>query len=220
MVVGNCIEELGPLAGPRHGFQRLGERGRTQHVVDYRYVHHVGLGRLEDAERADVARPLGEYHVARVEEHPGHQVERLLAADGHHHVVGRGAGGRVDPGQRHDLADPLAQRQVALAAGVLQGGRALLATEFGHHLPDGVERESCDERSATGERNHLGPGGHGEQGPDLRGRHAAHPLGVPIRIVVERRPGHVGYPPWRWSGVAPPHRRGGDAGGPAGRPDR
>ena len=181
-------------------------------------MHHVGLRRLEDAERADVARPFGEHHVAGIEEDAGHQIERLLAADGHHHVVGRRTGGSVDPGQRHDLADPLPQRQVALPAGVLQRGRALLAAELGHHLADRVEWECCDEGSATGERDHLGPRRHGEQSPDLGRGHAAHSLGVPIGIVVERRPGHDGLASVALdTGSVPTPGRGGAASGPGAR---
>ena len=46
-------------------------------------MHHLGLGGLEDAERADITRALGEHHVARVEEEAGQQVERLLSLSEH-----------------------------------------------------------------------------------------------------------------------------------------
>jgi hypothetical protein len=157
-------------------------------------MYHVRLCGLKDSERSDVARPLGEYDVARVEEDPGYQVDRLLAADRDHDVVGRGAGRRVDPGQRHDLADAFAQRQIALTAGVLERRGALFAAELRHHLADRVERQGRDERGTTGERDDLGPAGHGEERADLRGGHPADPMSVPIGVIVERRPGHLPLP--------------------------
>ena len=51
------------------------------------YVHNLRLGGLENSERTDVRRPLGEHHVTRIEEESGHQVQCLLPADGDHDVL-------------------------------------------------------------------------------------------------------------------------------------
>ncbi len=67
--------------------------------------------------------------------------------------------------------------------------------------------------SAAGERDDLGPVGHGEEGSDLGCGHAAHPPGVPIGVVVERRAGHALILTFgRWlvdRRLPPPNRAGG-----------
>jgi hypothetical protein len=151
-------------------------------------VLHLGLGGLEDAERADVAGSLGEHHVAGVEEEPGEQVERLLAADGHHHVVG---GRAVNAGEGHHLADPFAELDRALADAVLQARGALLGGESAEHLAHRVERECADVGRAAGERHDLGTTCHGEECADLGGGHATHPPRVPIGVVVLGCAGHA-----------------------------
>jgi hypothetical protein len=67
-----------------------------------------------------------------------------------------------------------------LAAGVLQGGRALVGQHLVEHVADGVEGERRRERHAAGEADDLWAGGDGEQGPDLGGGHRAGAAGVAV----------------------------------------
>ena len=71
----------------------------------------------EDPERTDVARRLAEHHIAGIAEDPGDQIQALLRADGHRHVIGM----RADPLELHHLADRLTDRRLALAGSVLHG---------------------------------------------------------------------------------------------------
>jgi hypothetical protein len=57
----------------------LFQGGRDQSLVVHRDVDDARLRSLEDTERADVGRSLGEHDVARVEEEAGDKVECLLA---------------------------------------------------------------------------------------------------------------------------------------------
>ena len=117
--------------------------------------------------------------------------------DGHDHLVGVGA----DALQRHDLADPLPQPGVALAGTVLQGDRPAVGHKLPGEFADRVERERGDVRHAAGQRDHLGPGRHGEQGADLGGLHGLGPGRVLIDvrvqplplIIVHRMPPLAGY---------------------------
>jgi hypothetical protein len=104
-------------------------------------VLDVGLRGLEDAERSDVGGAFGQHDVARVQEESGDQVERLLAADGDHDIIRRGATGGVDAGVGHHLTDPLAQLRGALAEAVLQGGGAVFGGDPAQHLADSVQRK-------------------------------------------------------------------------------
>ena len=79
-------------------------------------MHDIGLVGPEDAECADVGGCLRDDDVTRVDEDAGHQVERLLGPGGDDDVVGVG----VDPFERHDVEDLLAQGLVALAGAVLE----------------------------------------------------------------------------------------------------
>ena len=145
--------------------------------VVHRDVHDARLVRAEDAERADVARRLGEDHVARIDEQLRHEVERLLRAGRGDDVVDRSA----DALERHDVEDLLAQRGDALAGAVLQGRRALRAHDALHRRDDQLLREGRDERHAAGEGDDLGAGGDGEQGSDLGGGEPGGSLGV-VRV--------------------------------------
>ena len=91
---------------------------------------------------------------------------------------------RPDLLQRHDVADPLAQPGVALRGAVLQRHLAAAGDQLADHLADGVERERGHVGRAAGQRDDLGPGGHGEQGPDLGGDHADGTFGVLTDIGV------------------------------------
>ena len=59
-----------------------------------------------------------------------------------------------------------------------------LGDQLADHLADGVERERGHVGRAAGQRDDLGPGGHGEQGPDLGGDHADGTFGVLTDIGV------------------------------------
>ena len=175
------VEELRALALGGELVERLGERLGHETAVVHRDVTDVGLVRDERLQRADVARRLAQDHVARVDEDAGDEVERLLRAGGDDDVVGVGA----DALQRHDLDDLLAQRRVALRAGVLQRLRAVLGDQRRGLLADDVERERGQVRHAAGERDDLGPVRDREQRADLRGGHAVGACGVGLDVAVE-----------------------------------
>jgi hypothetical protein len=104
------------------------------------------------------------------------EVQRLLGAFRDHDV----AAGTADALVPHELGEDLAQPRVALAAGVLEGGRALVGQHFLEHVPDGVEGERGREGHAAGEADDLGSRGDGEQRPDLGGGHRAGAAGVAV----------------------------------------
>ena len=174
------------LAGRLDGGDRLPQRLGDQPVGVHRHVHDLGLVGREGPERADVRRRLGDDHVAGVAEDPGHQVERLLGADGDDHVV-RGAD---DALERHDLADLLAQDRVALAGAVLQRLGAAGGEQVRQQLADRVERQCGRVGHAAGEADDLRAAGHREQRPDLRRRHAGGARGVAVGEGIERHPWH------------------------------
>jgi len=185
--VGHGVEELGPLAGGLHVGDRLGKRLRHQAVGVHRDVHDLGLVGREGPQRTDVGGGLGDHDVPRVDEHPRHQVQRLLAADGDHDVLGGG----VHALECHDLADQLTQERVALARAVLQGLGAPGGDELADQLADSVQRQGRQVGHAAGQAHDLGTRSDCEQGPDLRGGHAVGALGVAVREGVERhRPRH------------------------------
>ena len=183
MEVGDRVEELDRLAGGPGDGDRLPQRVGHQAVGVHLGVHHLALEGLEDAERPDVRRRLADDDVARVAEDPGDQVDGLLRADGDDDVVRVGG----DALEGHHLADLLAQGRVALAGGVLQGDRAMVRDQLGDGAADDVERQAGDVGHPAGERDHLGARGDGEQGPDLRGRHALGTRGVAVDVAVETR---------------------------------
>ena len=113
--VGDRVEELDLLAGRARGGDRLPQRLGHQPVGVHLGVHDVALVGLEHPQRADVRRRLADHDVARVAEDAGHQVDRLLGADGDDHVVGVG----LDALEAHHLGDLLAQLGHALAGAVL-----------------------------------------------------------------------------------------------------
>ena len=133
-------------------------------------------------ERADVARRLREHDVAGVEEDAGDQVERLLAADGDHHVVRRAG----DADQRHHVADLLAQPRIALAGAVVQRDGALVSDQLVEQRADRVERQGGGVRRAAGEAHHLRAARDGEESSDLRCGHAPGAERVTTGIRVER----------------------------------
>ena len=146
----------------------------------------LGLIGAEDHHRRDIARPFGEYDVARIDEELAEQLESVLRSRRDHDIVGAPA----DALERHHLEDLLAQSRDALARTVLEGDRALLAHDPVHGSDDQVLREGGDERHPAGQGDDLGAGGHGEQGSHFAGGQAARPLRVvavpPVEIVALR----------------------------------
>ena len=181
---GDRVQELHPLAlagEPGDAFiQCLG----YQPVVVHRHVHDTRLVGSEGSEGSHVGGPLGQDHVPWIDEDAGDEVERLLRADRDDHVVGMG----MDSLQRHHLADALAQCRVALPRPVLQSDRAMLGNQLAGHLAHGIQRQGGDVGHPAGQRHDLRPGGHREQGPDLRGNHAPGPCCVPASMRVHQRP--------------------------------
>ena len=180
--VGHGVEELGCLARGPHAGQRLAQRLGHQPVGVHGDVDDLGLVGREGPERTDVGGGLGDHHVTRVDEDPGHQVQGLLAADRDDDVLGGG----VHALERHDLADQLAQLRVALARAVLQGLGAAGGDQLADELADGVQRQRRQVGHAAGQADHLRTGGDREQGPDLRGGHPVRALGVPVGEGVQR----------------------------------
>src|SRR5680860_466728 len=93
----------------------------------------------------------------------------------------------LDALEPHHLADLLPQGGVPLTGAVLHRAGTFGAHQFADRSTDHIEREARYVRHTTGERYHLGPTGHGEERPDLRGSHALGTRGVPVHIVVESR---------------------------------
>jgi hypothetical protein len=147
-------------------------------VVVHRDVPDVGLVAGQRPDAADVGRALGEHDVAGVEEALGDQLQRLLAADGDDQVVGV----RRDALVVHDLDQQLAQLRAALAAAVLQRGRAGVA-DHRATTSSTASRSSAEVSGIPPAKDTIsGRGRDGEQRPDLRGAHPArHPGGVARR---------------------------------------
>ena len=175
------VEELDLLAGRPDRGDRLLQRLRLDAVVVHRDVNDLALVRAENAQRTDVRRRLADHHVARIAEHPGDQVDRLLAADRDDDVVRMG----VDALEPHHVADLVAQRRIALTGAVLHRGGAVVDHQVADRAADHVERQTADVRHPARERDHLRPAGDREQGPDLRCGHALGPCCVPVDVVVE-----------------------------------
>ncbi len=177
---GNRVQELHPLAVAGEPGDAFVQRLWYQPVVVHRHVDDARLVGSEGSEGPHVRGPLGEDHVPGIDEDAGDEVECLLRADSDDHIVGLG----MDSLQRHHLADALAQRGITLPRPVLQGDRAMLGNQLASHVADGIQRQRGDVGHASGQRHDLRPGGHREQGPDLRGNHASGSCGVPAGVRV------------------------------------
>jgi hypothetical protein len=94
----------------------------------------------------------------------------------------------ADPLQRHHVTDALAQAGISLRGHVLQGHGTAVGHELAGHLADRVQRQGGDIGHAARQRHDLGPGGDGEQGPDLRRDHLLGPRGVAADIRVHQGP--------------------------------
>ena len=125
---------------------------------------HADERRLGVAERGDgarISRQLDEHNGSRIDEHARGQIERLLRARRHDHVIRD----RANPARAEDLRQRLDERAIAAGRAVLQhrGVRPVEhrlrdVTEFvpGEHLRRRKSRGERDQvRDAAAERTHL-----------------------------------------------------------------
>ena len=153
----------------------------------FRVAVETGEGRLvghEGLQRAQVGGRLDRHRRAGVDQHLADQVEPLLRAGGDQDLIGRdGQAGLAEPG-----GDPFAQRQEALAGGVLQ---RLAAADAQYRVAGGLERlhrEGVRRRQAAGHRAHPWPLGHLQNLPDDRRAHPCRPLRCRPRAHAYRAP--------------------------------
>ena len=163
--VGHDVAEAGPQAGGQARLEQIG----PQAVPVGLDGDQVRVGAGQRLQGADIRGRLDHDVVARVDQRPGQQVERLLGAGGDQHVLGVA---RATPG-RVRLGDPLAQRGDALGRAVLDG-LGPVAPGAGQHrvggLPQALDREAVRRGQATGEREDVRPVGEVEQVADDRRR--------------------------------------------------
>ncbi|VXC03351.1 conserved hypothetical protein [Exiguobacterium sp. 8A] len=141
------VEELDPLALGAEVRDRLTQRLGDQPELVGRHVHRLGLVRPEDTDRTDVGRRLGEHDVARIDEQPRDEVERVLRARGDHDVLGAGA----DALEAHDVHDVLAEGTQALSPAVLERHGGVLVHDTVQGARDELPGERGDERHAAGQ---------------------------------------------------------------------
>ncbi|CPU62865.1 Uncharacterised protein [Mycobacteroides abscessus] len=175
------VEQLDATPVGGEAREHLLQRLRDEPVLVEGHVHDVGLVRPEHAQRPDVARRLRDDHVARVDEDPRDEVERLLRAGRHDDVVGVA----LDALEPHDVEDPLAQGLVALTGAVLERRGTARRDEALHGVGDLVEGEAFEVRHAAGERHDLRPVRDREQRSDLRRPHPVRSLCVGTEPRVE-----------------------------------
>ncbi len=133
--VGQQIHEARAVRARAHlGGQVVHQRA----FVVARHAVHVGLHGREGLQGAEVGRGFHQHAASRVDEHLGHQVQALLRAGGDQDLVGRHV-----PGQ--EIRHGLAQRQVALARGVLQRGGSVVAQHRRAGLREVIDREGLGE---------------------------------------------------------------------------
>ena len=129
----------------------------------------------EGLERGEVARVLHRDHVARVEEHPRHEVDALLRAAGDEHLfsVLTRMPRRRQPRRRSTRAAGRSPRSCCTGA----RARPSFAQHLGVRLGDGLDREELRRGQAAGEGEDVGPLGHLEDFSHRGGRHARHAAG-------------------------------------------
>ncbi len=136
-------------------------------------LHDPRLVGVERGHRPRVGGGLGHDRVARIDERLAHQIDHLLAAGRHDHLVRihRGAFGG------HHLKDALDSAGHALGRAVLECARRRLGRDLGHQLGVELRRERPRLGQAAGQRDHLGPFGQGHHVAHRRGAHPARALG-------------------------------------------
>ena len=137
---------------------RVGLHGRRQLVA----VDAVGVDgdrqdlRIKEVERLqrdEIGRVLDDHLIAGVEHARADHRQHLLRAVGDDDVVGRHA---VDAHRFIALCDPLAQRQIALRAAVLQRHDAVFLKNFVRCLVHRLDRERDRVRQTARKRNQVG----------------------------------------------------------------
>jgi hypothetical protein len=111
----------------------------------------------------------------------GHQVERLLAADGDDDVLREAStpsSAITSQISSRSSGSPCPEPYCSACA-------PRVCHQLAHQLADDVEREGGQVRHPAGQADHLGPARDGEQGPDLGGRHAVRALRVAVGEGVE-----------------------------------
>ena len=93
-------------------------------MLVHRHMDHLALGGPKYTQGTDIAGRLAQHHVARIAEDPGHQVQTLLRADGHRHIVRVGC----DSFQPHHFTDGLAHGGLPRPALYCMACRPLLIT--------------------------------------------------------------------------------------------
>ena len=164
---------------------QLGQR-RLEHVDPHPVVvhldlHDVGLEGREARHRAGIGRRLGHDDVAGIEERAADEVDHLLAAGGDHQVVGldhRALGG-------HHLHDASADVLEPVGRAVLERRGAGIDGHARHQRGEVLGREGRRVRQAGGQRDDLGPGGHGHHVAHRGGRHPARALGEQAAIALD-----------------------------------
>jgi len=133
--------------------------GVAGHALDLWLHGRKGL------QRAEVGGRFHQDAAAAVDQHLGHEVQALLAAGGDEHLR------RVHrPGQAG--RDPLAQRAVAFAGGVLQCAAAVFTQHAVAGFAHGFDGEGVGRGQATGKADDARALGELEQLADHRGVHA------------------------------------------------
>ena len=136
---------------------RVGLHGRRQLVaVDAVGVdghgQDLGIEEVERLQRDEIGRVLDDDLVARVEHARADHRQHLLRAVGDDNVVGRHT---VDAHRLIALGDPLAQRQIALRAAVLQRHDAVFLQHFVRSLVHRLDRERDRVRQTARERDQV-----------------------------------------------------------------
>jgi hypothetical protein len=175
------VEELDSSARGPQRHQGRAERDRVDALVVHADVDDLALVGVEGAQRADVAGPLGQHDVPGIAEHARDKVERLLGAAGDDDVVGVG----VHLLLGHHLDDLVAHERFALAGAVLHRLGAALGDQPVDGLGEGLPGEVGDVGHAAGERDHLGPVRHGEQGAHGRHLQPVRAFGVGVHVGVQ-----------------------------------
>jgi hypothetical protein len=144
-------------------------RVRIQAAVVARDRHRDGAGERERLQRGEVGRLLHEHPVTRLEQSSGDECEGLLRAARHKQVV------RLSrkPARRQLVRERRPQCRVALGRRVLKRApSAPVRQDRGERVAQPGRVEQLGGRQATGERDHAGTRGEGQ---DLPHRRAPHP---------------------------------------------
>nr|WP_269189760.1 hypothetical protein [Haloechinothrix halophila] len=108
-------------------------------------MDHVRLIRGERGQRSDIRRGLDKHDVARIDDELRDEVQCLLRADGHHHVVRVGG----DAFDAHYVADLFPQPRLALSWPVLQCLAAVIGKDLADQRAEQLGRQRLRGRHAA-----------------------------------------------------------------------